>query len=514
MNEEATALRACREVVGALEGVVVRAAVGAARTALKLAGIGRRLAAIETHAVEAQETSRRLHGELAGAAGAAREAAETAARAAGITRDGRSASGASMQSVKSLLSHSEATHQRLTSLLTRVREVTGVSRLIGDIADQTRLLALNASIEASRAGAAGRAFAIVANEVRDLAKDTAERTAEIDALVTAIISDLEPARAAIEESRTLAARTAASVESVDRQLATVSELTEHTAGHVGRIAEGVQAASEAMGLLATAAESVVQKQAEVVGEAKVIAAESFAVSEVVDEGHHHLARIDLDTRFHRGLALARELAARTGKLLDDAVGQRRCTLDAVLALEYREIKGAEIASLRHLFDVRRVPPEGFTPPKYRTGYDAAVDVELQKICDDVIAREKGLLFALAIDLNSYGPIHNKRYAQDWTGDPAKDLVGNRVKRFFTDNDVLVRGARVGLGKRAAALPADAKRADFERVGAELRATPAQRDTFMVQTYARDTGALVTVVTAPIFVHERRWGASLLGWTED
>src|SRR5262249_27221284 len=153
-------------------------------------------------------------------------------------------------------------------------------------------------------------------------------------------------------------------------------------------------------------------------------------------------------------------------------------------------------------------------PKYHTAYDALVDRELQNVCDGVLAREPRLLFALAIDLNSYGPTHNRRYMQDMTGVPDKDIAGNRVKRFFTDQNVLVRGARVGLGAKAAGLGHRSSRADFERAGCDLRASPAQREAFMTQTYARDTGAFVTVITVPVFVHDRRWGAGLVGWTED
>jgi methyl-accepting chemotaxis protein len=104
--------------------------------------------------------------------------------------------------------------------------------------------------------------------------------------------------------------------------------------------------------------------------------------------------------------------------------------------------------------------------------------------------------------------------KDWTGEPDKDLAGNRVKRFFTDNSVLVRGARVGLGAAAIGLPHRASRADFERTGCDLTDSRQQSQAFMVQTYARDTGAFVTVVTVPIFARGRRWGAGLVGWSED
>jgi methyl-accepting chemotaxis protein len=133
-----------------------------------------------------------------------------------------------------------------------------------------------------------------------------------------------------------------------------------------------------------------------------------------------------------------------------------------------------------------------------------------RVMDDVKARERELRFALVIDLNSYGPIHNRDFCKDWTGDPAKDLTGNRIKRFFTDQRVLVRGARVGL-PQAASLPDQARREDFVAAGCDLHANDEARRDFLVQTYARDNGEIITALTAPIFVKGERWGAVLLGW---
>jgi methyl-accepting chemotaxis protein len=317
----------------------------------------------------------------------------------------------------------------------------------------------------------------------------------------------------MEESRALAKHTAERVEAVDQQLATVNDLAEQTSSHVGEIARALADESGSVATLATATQSVVQSITELRAEVHAISNEAFAVGNVVDEGFHQLSRVDIDSPFHRRLALCRELSTRSGDILTRAVASGRCTLDQALALEYREIVGAEVRGLARLFDVSKVPESGFTPPKYHTAYDKIVDVDMQRVCDDVLARDEKLLFALPIDLNSYGPIHNRRFMKDWTGDPAKDLGGNRIKRFFTDNRVLVRGARVGLGNAALGLPDRVTRAEFQRV-APLAATPAQREEFMVQTYVRDTGALVTVVTAPIFVQGHRWGAGLIGWTEE
>jgi methyl-accepting chemotaxis protein len=248
-------------------------------------------------------------------------------------------------------------------------------------------------------------------------------------------------------------------------------------------------------------------------DAEAMTTATFALSEVTEDTFQHFVHVDTGTVFHRTLGLARDLQDRANRIFEKAVDAGKCSLADVLTFEYTEIRGAAIGGLSRLFDVRRVPAEGFQPPKYHTRCDAVVDVALQEAMDEIKAREPALIFALLIDLNSYGPIHNKEYCKDWTGTD-KDLVGNRIKRFFTDQRVLVRGARVGLGQAGARLPDRAQRADFERAGCPLRETPEAKAEFLVQTYARDTGAIVTVLTAPVFVKGQRWGAVLLGWNTD
>jgi len=158
------------------------------------------------------------------------------------------------EATRGVMQRTDEARHIFTELTSSVDEIGQVSRLIAEIAGQTNLLALNATIEAARAGAAGKSFTVVANEVKNLAKRTAQSTEEIAGRIAAMQAAANRALAAMDgiggavtELDAVATSVAAAVEEQSATTAEISRAITGAAENAADVANRMEALTQDSG---------------------------------------------------------------------------------------------------------------------------------------------------------------------------------------------------------------------------------------------------------------------------
>ena len=178
------------------------------------------------------------------------------------TRIGRTSMDQASEALVQIAEALEQTSTVINSLGQRSQEIGGIVSVITAIADQTNLLALNAAIEAARAGEQGRGFAVVADEVRNLAGRTREATNEISTMIGSIQSETNSAIATMEQGRQLMQDGLERNAKVAAALAQISEQSEAAGEQFAAITTATSEQSSTATVLSSNLQSIAQANGE------------------------------------------------------------------------------------------------------------------------------------------------------------------------------------------------------------------------------------------------------------
>jgi methyl-accepting chemotaxis protein len=346
----------------------------------------------------------------------------------------------------------------VAGIVATLRQVSQAAATITQIAMQTRLVAFNASVEAKRAGDAGRGFGVVADAVKDLAAKVESSSKEIMGTVGELNERIDSLSREIQ---------------LDAEGQAGGGAAPQGAFHkaLGEMEHAVARITAAAGSSRTICAALDARMDEVALDMKNTGAaldhalsrsESFLrVSEQLIELVAESGIESEDTPF---IALARQAAAQISTLLEDALRTRSI-------------------SERDLFDEDYRPIPNTEPAQHLTRFVELADRLFPQVQEKVLSMHEKIVFCIAVDRNGYVATHNQKYCLPQRGNLAWDTANSRYRRIFND--------RTGL------------------------ASARNRRPFLLQTYRRDMGGgqfvLMKEAAAPIVVAGKHWGGLRLAF---
>ncbi|HZW12513.1 MAG TPA: methyl-accepting chemotaxis protein [Noviherbaspirillum sp.] len=357
---------------------------------------------------------------------------------------------ASSESVLRARQAVEQIGQGVIGVTDNLAEVADAASEITRIAPQTRLVAFNASVEAKRAGEAGRGFGVVADAVRELAAKVEQSSKQIMSTVTQLdariklLADDIYSRESDHKGSEKKSTFDAAVSEVERGVSGIAVTAQQNLAGCTGVLESVRGLSGQVAETANALQQASKRT------------DSFlSLSEALIEMVAESGVRTEDTPF---IDAAVEAATKVGRLFEEAVQS-----------------GA--ISIEDLFDGNYQPIPGTNPEQFMTRFTEFTDRVLPPILEDILTWSPKIAYGIVTDLHCYIPTHNRKCSKPQGPDPVWNQANCRNGRFF-------------------------------RGRTESAAVKNERK-FLLQTYRRDMGGGNHVVmkdlSVPIWVKGWHWG---------
>lgn len=396
---------------------------------------------------------------------AAQELSLTARRAGRIIADGHDVITLSLGEVAGLVDHVTGMEGHLRQFLTVIEAVGDISDQLGAIARQTRLLGINAAIEAARGGEATQGFAVVADEIRRLAGQAGESAASVGdklgqldrearALIGGVESNIVRGRDVgghIDRLRMTMAEIASLVSQFGERSGAIVACTDAADGDVAALRHGLAAFSQSAGESAARVD---------VARGQLEGLEGMA-NDMLNTAAHGPQR----TRNSRYIGLAEEGAEEVTERIERGIADDTLNLADLFDSDYRQIEGSD-------------------PAQYATRFVDFADSVLRPMLDRHTGEDSAIVGCCLIDMNGWLPTHiSARSQPQRAGQRTWNMEHARNRQMFMDSQT-------------------------------RRALDAEGDFFLF-TYRQDLGdgryRALRSVFVPLVFAGRRWGLYEVGY---
>lgn len=396
---------------------------------------------------------------------AAEELSLTAHRAGRIIAEGHEAITLSLTQLSGLVEHVTGLEGHLRQFLDVIETVGGISGQLAGIARQTRLLGVNAAIEAARGGEVTQGFAVVADEIRRLAGQAGESAASVGDKLEQLDRDARNLISGVEANILRGRNVRAHVDTLGATMAEVASLVTQFGERADAImsctAEAdADVAALRQGLTVFGGSSLESASRVERARGQLEQLEGMA-NDMLNVAAHGGQR----TRNSRYIALAEEGSEEVAGLIGHALDAGDLRSNALFDTDYRPVAGSD-------------------PVQYENGFTSFADRFIQPILDRRTAQDDAIIGCCLVDMNGYLPTHiSGRSLPQRPGQPRWNMEHSRNRQIFMDSQT--RRALNGEGD------------------------------FFLFTYRQDLGEgryrALRSVFVPLSFHGRRWGLYEVGY---